>query len=250
MERRYQHNFSANSSAMYDVSNRQRKAHTMVAVLGDYFPMRLHELRLLDVGASTGIVDAYLADHFFSVVGLDIDEPAIEYAKQTHRRSNLAFQIGNALNMNFSDNSFDVVVCSQVYEHVPDPYKMMEEIFRILSPGGACYFAAGNRIAWNEAHYNLPLLSVIPRPMAHLYIKLAKKGDYYHELHYTYWGLKKLVRRFIVHDYTKKIIFDPAKYHATYMVQPGTWKSSMAKFISNNFMQLSPGYIWILEKPD
>lgn len=248
MERGYQHNFSQKSGAMYDVIAREKKAQTMVSVLKDYYQTPLKELRVLDVGASTGIIDNYLADFFTSVVGLDIDKQAIEHARRTHQKPNLTFQIGDALNIEFPDNSFDVVICSQVYEHVPDPYKMMDEVFRILSPGGVCYFAAGNRFILNEAHYNLPLLSVIPRPLAHIYIRLAGKADHYYEIHYTYWQLKRLVRPFVIHDYTRKIIFDPVSYHAEYMIQPGTWKSSLAKLISNNLMWLCPGYIWILEK--
>lgn len=38
-------------------------------------------------------------------------------------KENLHFQVGNAMSFEFSDNSFDVVVCSQVYEHVPDAIK-------------------------------------------------------------------------------------------------------------------------------
>jgi len=248
MERGYQHNFSQKTGAMYDVTAREKKAQTMVSVLKDYYQSHLKELRVLDVGASTGIIDNYLADFFISVVGLDIDQQAIEHARRTHIKPNLAFRIGDALNLEFPDNSFDVVICSQVYEHVPDPYKMMYEIFRVLSPGGVCYFAAGNRFNLNEAHYNLPLLSVIPRPLAHIYIRLTGKADHYYELHYTYWQLKRLVSHFKIHDYTRKIIFDPVSYHAEYMIQPGTGKSSIAKFISSNLMWLCPSYVWILEK--
>ena len=233
---------------MYDVKAREQKAQTMVAVLRDYFQAPLNELCLLDVGTSTGIIDNYLADYFSSVVGLDIDEQAIEYARRTHQKPNLAFNLGDALNINFPSDSFDVVICSQVYEHVPDPRRMMDEIFRVLSPGGVCYFAAGNRIMLNEAHYNLPLLSVLPRPLAHLYIRYSGKADYYYEIHYTYWQLRRLVNAFAIHDYTRQIIHDPVTYHAEYMVQPGTWKSAVAKIISRNFMWLCPGYIWILEK--
>ena len=148
-------------------------------------------------------------------------------------------KVGDAYNLHYSDNSFDVVVCSQVYEHVPSAEKMMEEIFRVLVPGGVCYFAGSNRFMWNEPHYNLPLLSAIPRPLAHLYIRLAKKADHYHELHYSYWGLKKLVKPFLVHDYTRAIIYNPHKYHVEYM----------ARLIASKLPWLSPGYIWLLEKP-
>ena len=127
---------------------------------------------------------------------------------------------------------------------------MIREIFRVLKPGGICYFAAGNRISLMEPHYKLPFLSLLPRPLAHIYMKLAGKGNYYHEKHLALPGLKKLVSNFIVHDYTKKIISDPKKFSAEYMLNPGSTKHKIAQFIINNAYWLCPTYIWILEKPN
>ena len=235
---------------MYNEKSRQRKATTMVAVLEDYIQPALKHLSLLNVGGSSGIIDNYFSDHFASVISIDIDEPAVNHAKEKFQKDNLTFQVGDALNLQFADNSFDVVICSHIYEHVPAPDKMLEEIFRVLKPAGVCFFAAGNRIMWNEPHYQLPLLSFIPRRLAHIYIKLAKKADHYHELHFTYWGLKKLVRQFELKDYTAKIINNPAKYHTEYMVPQGSMKSVIDKFMAINLIWLIPSYIWLLQKPD
>lgn len=221
----------------------------MLAVLEDYFQAPLGQMTVLNVGSSVGIIDHYLAGHFRSVIGTDIDQPAIESAQRTFQRNNLEYRVGDALNLDFPDNTFEVVICSQVYEHVPNPHKMMDEIFRVLVPGGICYFAASNRLMWNEPHYNLPLLSVIPRPLADLYVKLAGKASHYHELHYTYWGLKKLVQKYIIHDYTQKIICSPPKYHTDYMIPPGSMKFFIAKLIATRLPWLCPGYVWLLEKP-
>jgi 2-polyprenyl-3-methyl-5-hydroxy-6-metoxy-1,4-benzoquinol methylase len=234
---------------MHDVVGRERKARTMVSILEDFIQKPLKELCLLNVGGSAGIIDNYLADYFKSVISIDIDELAIKQAKEIFSKENLDYQQGDAVNLQFEDNSFDVVVCSQVYEHVPSAEKMMAEISRVLVPGGICYFAASNRIMWNEPHYNLPLLSVIPRRLAHIYIRWAKKADYYHELHYSYWGLKKLVKSFYLHDYTEKVLHDPVKFGIDYMVKPGSAKATIAKIISSKFVWFSPGYIWLLEKP-
>lgn len=249
LNRGYQYDFSKNPAGMYDAVSRERKAGTMTAVLKDYAGQPIGEYRLLNIGCSTGIIDNYLANHFRSVVSMDIDRHAVEQAKKKFHKENLGFQVGDALDLQFADCTFDVVVCSQVYEHVPSASIMMDEILRVLVPGGICYFAASNRLMWNEPHYNLPLLSVIPRSLSHLYVRLAGKGEYYHELHYTYWGLRKLVRKFIIHDYTKKIVRDADKYHFEYMLPPRSLKAAMARVISGTFYWLMPGYIWLLEKP-
>ena len=152
------------------------------------------------------------------------------------------------MNLQYIDETFDVVIATQIYEHVPDAQTMIKEIHRVLKPGGACYFAAGNRLMWNEPHYNLPLLSVVPRPMANLYLRLSGKGNYYYEKHLSYWGLKKLTRSFTIHDYTKALIDNPAKFGVEYMIRPESAKARVASVLARYFMWIVPGYIWILGK--
>ncbi len=248
MTRGYQHDFSDKGTAMFDEKGRERKARTMIAVLQDYLEVSLSNSTVLNVGGSAGFIDYYLSKHFKSVVSIDIDEKAITHAKNNFSNENLKFEIGDAMNLQYIDETFDVVIATQIYEHVPDAHTMIKEIHRVLKPGGACYFAAGNRLMWNEPHYNLPLLSVVPRPMAHLYLRLSGKGNYYYEKHLSYWGLKKLTRRFTIHDYTKALIDNPVKFGVEYMIRPESAKARVAAILAKYFMWIVPGYIWILGK--
>lgn len=249
MDRGYQYDFSVNSQAMFDVQGRTRKAETMVRVIADFAGDRLGGMVLLNVGGSAGIIDDHLAQHFGRVVGIDIDENAIRFAQERYSRPNLELRLGDALQLDFPEASFDVVVCSQVYEHVPDAARMMAEIHRVLKPGGVCYFAAGNRLMWNEPHYNLPLLSVLPRALAHRYVRWAGKASHYHELHFTCWGLRRLVARFTLHDYTRPLARDPVRFGVDYMIPPSGLKHTVINLIATYAYWLMPGYIWLLEKP-
>ena len=248
MSREYQYNFSKNSPYVYDTDNRERKARTMLAVLDDFLDKPLSECDVLNVGGSAGAIDNFLADHAARVVGIDIDDDAINHAQEKFSKDNLEFQVADALNLPFDDSSFDVVICSHVYEHVPDPVQMFEEIHRVLRAGGICYFSAGNRLMWNEPHYNLPLLAPIPRPLAHIYIRLAGKADFYHEKHLTYWGLKTLVSKFSRSDYTVRLITEPTKFQTAYMLPAGSVKARIARTVANWFYWALPGYIWVLQK--
>jgi SAM-dependent methyltransferase len=250
MERGYQYGFSDKGTAMFDRDGRQRKAWTMMRVLAEAVDKDFATLSVLNVGGSAGIIDEYLSRYFGRVVGIDIDEKAIAYARGNFNKDNLVFEIGDAMNLAYAADSFDVVICSQVYEHVADAAVMMDEIFRVLKPGGVVYFAAGNRVMLNEPHYNLPLLSVIPRPLSHIYLKLAGRGSYYYEKHLSYWGLRKLVHKFELTDFTRAILQSPAKYNADYMVRPGSFKHKLAAALARYAIWLVPGYIWVLTKPE
>lgn len=251
MERGYQYDFaSMHKDKLYDESNRIKKADTMIAILSEvYGQQQLKSLKLLDVGASTGIIDHYLSGFFGQVTGIDIDEQAIGFATQNFNAENLLFKLDDAMKLSFEDNSFDLVVCSQVYEHVPDADLMFAEIYRVLKPGGVCYFAAGNRLDIHEHHYNLPFLSVIPRFLAHYYVRLFKKAAFYYEKHLSYWGLMHLTKSFYQIDFTRRVIANPEKFKAGYMLSHGSIKHKLAIVIADYLYWLVPGYIWLLKKP-
>jgi len=232
----------------YGRSNRERKAFTMVAILHDYLGEKLKSSKILDVGASTGYIDNIIADYSSQVEGLDIDEDAINFAKKTFNKNNLNFELSDALNLNYENESFDIIICNHVYEHVTDDRVLMDEIYRVLKFDGICLFTAGNRICLIEPHYKLPFLSLLPRFISHIYMRLMNKGDYYHEKHRTYWGLKKLICNFSYDDYTKEVVACPERFKVDYMIKQGSFKQLVAVGICKYIFWACPTYIWVLKK--
>lgn len=247
MTRGYQNDFSLAYESMHSVEDRQRKAATMLAVLREAFGDRIAQVAVLNLGCSTGIIDEYLAPYVASMTGVDIDEPAIALASARKSALNVTFKIDDAMHLSFADATFDVVICSQVYEHVPDAAQMMAEIHRVLRVGGVCFFAATNRWAVVEKHHKLPFLSWLPARIADGYIRLLGKGDAYYERHLGYGPLLRLVSRFRIEDYTWKILSAPERYATTYMLRGGL-RLFIAKMMFKYSRALFPGYIWLLWK--
>ncbi len=247
----YQSNFSnLYPAAAADVEGRRRKARTIAAVFADHVGGvdAMKQMRLLDVGAGNGVIDHSLAEHFAEVIGIDIDAEAIARAAELPTRPNLKFQVGDAMRLDVADASFDAVLCAHVYEHVPDAHQLMREIGRALKPGGVCYFAAGNRYQLMEPHYRLPLLSAVPKPVAHLYLRAIGRGKHYYESHRSLPQLRALVCDFALHDYTRRVIDDPARFEVDYMLAPGSMKQRVASGIARFAYGLVPTYIWLLQK--
>jgi len=246
---KYQQDYSSLDPSLFDVGSRTIKARKNLVILGEHLGP-LDGLNLLDVSSSTGIMTRAYADAFRRVVGIDIDEKAMAHAKGEHAAPNLQYVLGDALNIPLENYSVDVVTCTQVYEHVPDAAAMMDEIFRVLKPGGVCLFGATNRLNIIETHYGkLPFLSVIPKPMAHIYLRLLGRAKYYYETHYTLWGLRRLVARFRIVDYSRKIIENPEHYAAHDMFTTGSTTQRVARLIARWAYWFLPGYVWVLEKP-
>lgn len=91
----------------------------------------------LNLGTGEGDYDALISNHCENLIGCDINERDIEFARQLNQEvPNLSYQIEDALNLSFEENTFDLVVSVEVLEHVGKPRRMMEEVSRILRPGG------------------------------------------------------------------------------------------------------------------
>lgn len=96
---------------------------------------------ILDVGCGIGGSSLYLAQKFnANATGITLSpvqasrasERAVEFGLQD--RTN--FQVADALNMPFEDNSFDLVWSLESGEHMPDKQKFLQECYRVLKPGG------------------------------------------------------------------------------------------------------------------
>lgn len=244
---KYQHNYASGRPQMYEQKSRIDKAIRIVKLLQDYYQRNdLSNLTVLDVGASTGIIDNELAKSFKKVVGIDIDREAIKHAKKKFPRKNLVFKVGDAMSLDFTNSSFDLVVCTQIYEHVPDDQKLMNEIYRVLKHGGVCYFAGLNKWWPLEPHYNLLFLSWIPKKYANFYLKITGKGKIYYETLRSYSKLKELNKKFVIVEYTSKILKNTSKFGyfnlSRFPVNLMAWLlSPLAKYFA-------PTFFWILVK--
>jgi len=233
--------------SIFNSKGRERKARKTLAILQNQID-DLKDCRLLDIGCGAGRSTIWYAAAVATAVGVDIDRIAISDGQLNANRENLSYAIMSSEAVGFPDEIFDIIICNHVYEHVPDSVALMREIRRLLKPDGICYFGAGNRFSWMEPHYQLPLLSVIPKVAAHWYLRLLKRGDEYYETHLSYWGLRRLVSDFNVIDYSIKVVQDPAKYHALDMVMPNSSKQKKVLLFLKYFYWLCPTYLWLLQK--
>lgn len=111
--------------------------------------------RVLDIGCGPGYLCESMGEivgRHGAVVGIDISSDLIALCNRRKASTQLSYAVGDATNVNQADASFDVVVCTQVAEYVPDVDRVLSEAFRVLKPGGRTIFVATDwdAVVWHS----------------------------------------------------------------------------------------------------
>lgn len=97
----------------------------------------------------------------------------------------------------FDSNSFDVVISNSVLEHVVDPQKVIQEAYRVLTPGGLLIFNMANYRWIYEGHYEMFWFPfIVSKPVAKKYVRLRGQDPNYidHLNLLVPWKIKKMVK--------------------------------------------------------
>ena len=92
----------------------------------------------LEVSSGRGGGASFIMRHFkpLSYVGVDFSAKAIEFCREYHKVDGLRFEHGNAEDLQFPDNSFDIVVNVEASLYYPNIKKFFQHVKRVLKPGG------------------------------------------------------------------------------------------------------------------
>ena len=123
---------------------------------------------IIDVGCGIGGSTLYLAQKFGSnATGITLSpvqaSRAKERAIEAGMNGRVCFQVANALEMPFEDNTFDLVWSLESGEHMPEKTKFIAECYRVLKPGGKMILAT-----WCHRETNSLAGDLTPSEVAHL----------------------------------------------------------------------------------
>ncbi len=98
---------------------------------------------ILEVGCGRGGGASYIAGYFSpkSIKGLDLCKKSIDFCSKHYSIKGLSFCCGNALNLPYTDNNFDAVINVESSHRYPDMERFLDEVYRVLKPGGYLLFA-------------------------------------------------------------------------------------------------------------
>ncbi|MDP9159519.1 MAG: class I SAM-dependent methyltransferase [Acidobacteriota bacterium] len=106
---------------------------------------------VLEIGVGSGSHAQLLAEHARSFVGIDLTAYAVKSTAERMRLRNLNVKIArmDAENMEFESNSFDFIWSWGVIHHSSNTKKLLQEIQRVLRPGGRAVTMVYHRNFWN-----------------------------------------------------------------------------------------------------
>ncbi len=156
----------------------------------NYDNYSLKELKILEIGCGTGALTMQLLQHFpnAQIFGIDLSSDMLNLAAQklADYQPRLRLSKQDATNLNFSKDSFDLIISSSVWHYLAEPKTVLEHIHRVLKPKG--YLLIND---WCGDYLTCALLDK--------YLHLTKRP---HHHTYTHKELHKLItdHQFLVRD--------------------------------------------------
>jgi 2-polyprenyl-6-hydroxyphenyl methylase/3-demethylubiquinone-9 3-methyltransferase len=145
--------------------------------------------KVIDIGCGGGILSEGMAKLGATVTGIDLNKPVIEVAKLHQLESKLNVEYLHIAAETIAaerPDTYDVITCLEMLEHVPDPAAIVEACALLVKPGGHLFFSTLNRnlksylFAILGAEY---VLKILPKN-THDYAKFIRPSEL------TNWGRK------------------------------------------------------------
>ena len=176
--------FDRLASRWWDPEGEFRPLHDINGPRADWIEQRaaLEGVRLVDVGCGGGLLAEAMAERGAAVTGIDRAGKALKVARLHRIESDLDIDYRESTAEALADEapeSFDVVTCLEMLEHVPEPASVVRACFELARPGGQVFFSTINRspLAWAGAIVGAEyVLRLLPRG-THRYDRLIRPSE-------------------------------------------------------------------------
>ncbi len=142
--------FDALASNWWDTEGESKPLHDINPLRLDFISSycTLKDSQAIDVGCGGGILSEALAKSGAKTTGIDMGEMALNVAKLHALEAQLSIdyqQITAEEKAQQAANSFDIVTCMEMLEHVPEPFSVIQACADLAKPGGDVFFSTLNR---------------------------------------------------------------------------------------------------------
>lgn len=133
---------------------------------------------VLDAGCGTGVLARELAARGVAVTGVDVSGAMLGLAREKLQGKGVRLVHADIAALPFPDGSYDAVVCFTVLEFLPHPKETLQEMWRVLKPGGRLVLGVLNRLSvWA--------------------LRRRGRGVFAHARFYTLWEMRRLIKEIL-----------------------------------------------------
>jgi len=176
--------FEELASRWWDQNSEFKPLHEINPIRVNYISkvINLAEKKVLDIGCGGGILAEALAHHGAIVTAIDLASASLAVAKLHNLESKLDIdyrQISAEDLAKKEPQTYDVITCLEMLEHVPKPASIVKSCFDLIKPGGLVFFSTINRnpksylFAILGAEY---ILNLLPKG-THEYVKFIRPSE-------------------------------------------------------------------------
>lgn len=116
--------------------------------------------KVLDVGCGNGVISRHLGRMGYNVLGIDVSDKTIEKARSIDPMPNVSFMKKSAEELVASGEKYDVVICSEVLEHLNEPGKLLKVLYATLADNGKLVVTVPNGRGPREMLVTRPMLRI------------------------------------------------------------------------------------------
>lgn len=158
--------------------------------------------KALDVGCGDGRVAQIMGERLgIAFYGVDISKKGVELAKKIGVKAKVA---DLSSKIPFEDNYFDLVISTEVLEHVTDPDTFLKEIYRVLKPSGKLLLTTPNLSSW--VNRILFILGIYP-----IFLEASTEAKVGYGIFSKFFNSQDLVGH--IHVFNYRALIDTLKFH-------------------------------------
>ncbi len=203
--------------AILSADTRYKKAQKIFSILTHF--TKIKSAKLLDIGTGSGHIAKAFSNYGSKVCSIDPHDLRVE-------KIGYEFIQMTGTKIPYREQEFDIVISNHVIEHVEDQKEHLDEIYRVLKPGGIFYLATPSKFTFMEPHYRILFLSWFSRKFSAKYLRLVRNKT---------WDIQPLTSSMIINLAEKR--FDVVELSPHIMHQPKKYS-----------LDMMPGLHFIFEK--
>lgn len=180
---------------------REKHIENYISIFSSNYTKELKNATILDIGCGLGILTINLAPYVKKIIGVDIDPQLIQKAKKYQEEKNIknvSFIVSSIFDWK-DDKKYDIILLSDVLEHVKEQKKLLQVALSYLKNDGILYFNTPNKWFPIEAHTGRLFLGYLSPKFADKCSTLLYKKRFNNYYLIGYFKLMLLLKSFPIH---------------------------------------------------